>query len=95
MFGVSAYKRIEVINLQLLRLSWEPSGFERCARRLAAGRIKESEVTGRMMSGRKPARCWYISGIVLEPEIAGGAAIRALFSQGIGSWFRRGNIEFP
>ena len=68
---------------------------ERCARRLAAGRIKESEITGRMMRGRKPAHCWYISGIVLKPEIAGGAAIRALFSQGIGSWLTRGNIEFP
>jgi hypothetical protein len=68
---------------------------ERCARRLAAGRIKESEITGRMMRGRKPARCWYVSGIVLGPEIAGGAAIRALFSQGIGSWLTRGNIEFP
>ena len=68
---------------------------ERCARRLATGRIKESEITGRMMRGRKPARCWYISGIVLKPEIAGGAAIRALFSQGIGSWLTRGNIEFP
>ena len=68
---------------------------ERCARRLAAGRIKESEITGRMMRGRKPAGCWYVSGIVLEPEIAGGAAIRALFSQGIGSWLTRGNIEFP
>jgi hypothetical protein len=68
---------------------------ERCARRLATGRIKESEITGRMMRGRKPARCWYVSGIVLEPEIAGGAAIRALFSQGIGSWLTRGNIEFP
>ena len=44
----------------------------------------------------KPARCWYIFWhIVLKPEIAGGAAIRALFSQGIGSWLTRGNIEFP
>jgi hypothetical protein len=39
---------------------------ERCARRLAAGRIKESEITGRMMRGRKACSLlvsiWHRSG---------------------------------
>ena len=43
----------------------------------------------------RPARFWYVSGIVLLPQLAGSRAIRILFSEGIGSWLRRTKIEFP
>jgi hypothetical protein len=68
---------------------------DRCAKRLTDGRIKESEITGRMMRGRKPAHSWYVSGIVLEPKIAGDRAIRALFVEGIRSWLSSESVEFP
>ena len=42
-----------------------------------------------------PARYWYVSGIVLRPELIGGRAIRILLSRGVGSWLSSPNIHFP
>jgi hypothetical protein len=42
-----------------------------------------------------PARYWYVSGIVLRPELIGGRAIRILMSHGVGSWLSTANIRFP
>jgi hypothetical protein len=42
-----------------------------------------------------PARYWYVSGIVLRPELIGGRAIRILLSHGVGSWLSSANIQFP
>jgi hypothetical protein len=38
---------------------------------------------------------WYVSGIVLRPELVGGRAIRILLSHGVGSWLSSTNILFP
>jgi hypothetical protein len=69
----------------------------RCAGLLAAARLKESEITGRQMRilSEAPARCWYVSGIVLRPELIGGRAIRILLSHGVGSWLSSAKIQFP
>ena len=74
---------------------WPLSGS--CAGLLKAARLKESEITGRQMRLFKeaPARYWYVSGIVLRPELIGGRAIRILLSHGVGSWLSSANIEFP
>jgi hypothetical protein len=42
-----------------------------------------------------PARFWYISGIVLQPELAASRAIRVLISGGIRQWFETSAIAFP
>ena len=42
-----------------------------------------------------PARFWYVSGIVLRPQLIGSRAIRVLLSQGMGSWLNSPNIAFP
>src|SRR5260370_11236424 len=54
---------------------------DRTAARLTNAQLKESDLTGEMM--RPPfreaqARHWYVSGIVLRPELAGTRAIRVL-----------------
>ena len=68
-----------------------------CADLLATARLKESEITGRHMRTFRdtPARHWYISGIVLRPELIGGRAIRILLSHGVGSWLSSAKIQFP
>jgi len=40
-------------------------------------------------------RAWYISGIVLRPELIGGRAIRILLSHCVGSWLSSAKTEFP
>ena len=42
-----------------------------------------------------PARYWYVSGIVLRPELIGGRAIRFLLSHGVDYWLSSANIQFP
>jgi hypothetical protein len=68
-----------------------------CAGLLKTARLKESEITGRQMRAFReaPARYWYVSGIVLRPELIGGRAIRILMSHGVGSWLSTANIQFP
>ena len=68
-----------------------------CASLLKAARLKESEITGRQMRvfREAPSRYWYVSGIVLRPELIGGRAIRILMSHGVGSWLSTANIKFP
>jgi hypothetical protein len=68
-----------------------------CAALLKAARLKESEISGRQMRALRdvPARYWYVSGIVLRPELVGGRAIRILLSHGVGSWLSSANIQFP
>jgi len=68
-----------------------------CAGLLKAARLKEFEITGRQMRvfREAPARYWYVSGIVLRPELIGGRAIRILMSHGVGSWLSTANIQFP
>ena len=81
--------------------SWEPSASgpssSSCAGLLKAARLKEFEITGRQMRVFKdtPARYWYVSGIVLGPELIGGRAIRILLLHGVGSWLSSANVEFP
>jgi hypothetical protein len=69
----------------------------RCAGLLSTARLKESQLTGRTMRTfiNTPAHFWYISGIVLRPELIGGRAIKILLSQGIGSWLASAHIQFP
>ena len=43
----------------------------------------------------QPPRFWYVSGLVLRPQLSGSRAIRLLLSQGIGSWLKSPNIAFP
>jgi hypothetical protein len=69
----------------------------RCAGLLSTARLKESQLTGRSMRTfiNTPAHSWYISGIVLRPELIGGRAIKILLSHGIGSWLSSTQIQFP
>ena len=69
----------------------------RCAWQLKTARLKESQLIGRAMHAfvSRPARFWYVSGIVLRPQLVGSRAIKVLLSQGIGSWLRSPRIEFP
>ena len=69
----------------------------RSAELLTTARIKESQLTGRSMRTfiNAPAHFWYISGIVLRPELIGGRAIKILLSHGIGSWLASAHIQFP
>ena len=69
----------------------------RCSRLLKSAQLKESQLIGRTMRSYLdgPARSWYVSGIVLRPQLIGSRAIRVLLSQSIGSWLKSPNIEFP
>jgi hypothetical protein len=69
----------------------------RCAGLLTTARLKESQLTGRTMHTfvNAPAQFWYISGIVLRPELIGGRAIKILLSHGIGSWLATAQFKFP
>jgi hypothetical protein len=69
----------------------------RCAELFATGRLKESEINGRTMRTflHAGAQFWYISGIVLRPELRGGRAITILLSHCIGSWLATAHIQFP
>ena len=69
----------------------------RTAKWLKSAKLKESDLGGPIMGPftKRPARAWYISGLVLQPQLSGSDAIRTLFSGGIGSWLRRTNIAFP
>jgi hypothetical protein len=62
---------------------WPPS--ERAAARLTNARMKGADVTGRMMRRfhKTAARKWYISGMVLRPELIGTCAIRVLLGDGL------------
>ena len=61
------------------------------------GRLKESQFSGRTMrpfiSGS--TQFWYISGIVLRPELKGGRAIKILLSRGVGCWLTKAHVHFP
>jgi hypothetical protein len=61
---------------------------DRTAARLTNARIKEVALTGRMMRPfrKAPARHWYISGMVLRPELIGMHAIRVLLGDGLSHW---------
>jgi hypothetical protein len=69
----------------------------RCGRLLKSAKQKESQLLGRMMRGYidSPARFWYVSGIVLRPQLIGSRAIKVLMSQGIASSLKSPNIAFP
>ncbi len=69
----------------------------RCAGLLTTAHLKESQLTGRTMHTfvSAPAHFWYISGIVLRPELIGGRAIKILLSHGIGSWLATAQFKFP
>jgi hypothetical protein len=69
----------------------------RCGRLLKSAKLKESQLLGRMMRGYidSPARFWYVSGIVLRPQLIGSRAIKVLMSQGIASSLKSPNIAFP
>ncbi len=70
---------------------------ERAAARLTNARMKESDLTGRMMRRyrKAPACKWYISGMVLRPELIGTCAIRVLLGDGLCHWFSTAAIAFP
>jgi hypothetical protein len=69
----------------------------RCSRLLKSAQLKESQLIGRTMRSYLdgPARSWYVSRIILRPQLIGSRAIRVLLSQGMGSWLKSPNIEFP
>jgi hypothetical protein len=64
---------------------------------MKAARLKELEITDRQMRVFRdaPARYWYVSRIVLRPELIGRRAIRIPLSREVGSWLSSANIEFP
>jgi hypothetical protein len=68
-----------------------------CSRLLKAAKLKESQLIGRTMRKylASPSRFWYVSGIVLRPQLIGSRAIRVLLSQGMGSWLESRKIDFP
>jgi len=70
---------------------------DRTAARLTNARIKEVALTGRMMRPfrKAPARHWYISGMVLRPELTGTRAIRVLLGDGLCHWIYTAAITFP
>lgn len=70
---------------------------DRFAASLTKAQIKEPALTGRMMRPfrKAPARHWYISGMVLRPELAGTRAIRVLLGGGVCHWFKTAAIAFP
>ena len=70
---------------------------DRNARLLKSAQLKESQLIGRTMRRylEQPPRFWYVSGLVLRPQLSGSRAIRVLLSQGIGSWLKSPNIRFP
>jgi hypothetical protein len=72
---------------------------DRTAARLTNAQLKESDLTGEMMRPFREAqtRHWYVSGIVLRPELAGTRAIRVLLGDGLSHWIlhRRDHIPFP
>ena len=57
----------------------------------------QAGLTGRMMRRfrKTPARKWYISGMVLRPELIGTCAIRVLLGDGLCHWFNTAAIAFP
>jgi hypothetical protein len=70
---------------------------ERAAARLRNAELKESDLTGQMMRPFReaPARYWYVSGIVLRPELVGTRAIRVLLGYGLSHWIYTAAITFP
>jgi hypothetical protein len=70
---------------------------ERTAARLTNAQLKESDLTGEMMRPFREAqaRHWYVSGIVLRPELAGTRAIRVLLGDGLSHWIYTAAITFP
>ena len=71
---------------------------ERTAPRLTNGQMKEADLTGEMMRRFReaPTRYWYVSGIVLRPELGGTRAIRVLLGDGSPlDLHRRDHIPFP
>src|SRR5271165_1202242 len=69
----------------------------RCARLLKSAQLRESQLIGRMMRRHleQPPRFWYVSGLVLRPQLSGSRAIRLLLSQGIGFWLKSPNMTYP
>ena len=67
------------------------------AARLTNAQLKESDLTGEMMRPFREAqaRHWYVSGIVLRPELAGTRAIRVLLGDGLSHWIYTAAITFP
>ena len=70
---------------------------DRYGRLLKSAQLRESQLIGRMMRRHleQPPRFWYLSGLVLRPQLSGSRAIRLLLSQGIGFWLKSPNIIFP
>jgi len=70
---------------------------DRYGRLLKSAQLRESQLIGRMMRRHleQPPRFWYVSGLVLRPQLSGSRAIRLLLSQGIGFWLKSPNIIFP
>jgi hypothetical protein len=63
---------------------------DRYARLMKAAQLKKSQLIGRMMRRHleQPPRFWYVSGLVLTPQLIGSRAIPVLLSQGIAVKFR-------
>ncbi len=67
------------------------------ADKLKQAKIKESQLAASIMRPfvKKPAKYWYISGIVLRTQLIGGRCIKVLVSQGIGAWLKEAKISYP
>ena len=70
---------------------------ESAAARLRDSELKESDLTGEMMQPFRnaPVRHWYISGIVLRPELVGTSAVRVLLGGGLYHWLYTAAIASP
>lgn len=70
---------------------------ESAAARLRDSKLKESDLTGEMMQPFRnaPVRHWYISGIVLRPELVGTSAVRVLLGGGLCHWLYTAAIASP
>ncbi len=65
--------------------------------RLRSGKERESSINSAMLHrcGNEKSSYWYISGIVLDPNIRRTRAILILLNSGLRSWLQRSQVKYP
>jgi hypothetical protein len=67
------------------------------AQQFKGGVSKEAQlpVAGLRSFRRRRCKHWYVSGIVLRPELRKSSMIKTLLNDGLGEWLRDGSVGFP
>jgi transcriptional regulator with XRE-family HTH domain len=68
------------------------------AEKLKAARLKEAQLDGRMvqMAARGPANLWYVTGLMLRPELIGrGGGVMRLLNSALTSWLEKADHRYP